>query len=310
MRTSVHGRANCAILGAMPGPRIDCVGAIIADTTGRLLLIKRGHEPEAGRWSLPGGRIEPGETDQQALVREVREETGLTVTPGRLAGTVERPWPGGRVLVIRDYTAVVTGGDLAAGDDADDARWVSPQAGFGGLLLTSGLQEALYAWGVLERAPGTGALRLSGPGGMMPPQPSPALIAEATRRAGVVWLTIPGRDRPVPVWHIWRTVSEPGAPDPPPPGAAYLVTGPGEQPAPGLGTAGQVTVTVPSKQAGGTLVTWMAGVRLVNPGSAEWAAVIGPLVAGRLNATPGPGDTSPAERWARSGAVFCLTPVG
>ena len=148
---------------------------------------------------------------------------------------------------------------------------------------------------------------------MMPPQPSPvpsaALIAEATRRAGVVWLTIPGRDRPVPVWHIWRAVSEPGAPDPPPPGAAYLVTGPGEQPAPGLGTAGQVTVTVPSTQAGGTLVTWTAGVRRVNPGSAEWAAVIGPLVAG-LNATPGPGDTSPAERWARSGAVFCLTPVG
>jgi hypothetical protein len=148
----------------------------------------------------------------------------------------------------------------------------------------------------------------------MPPQPSPApspaLVAEATRRAGVVWLTIPGRDRPVPVWHIWRTVSEPGALDPPPPGAAYLVTGPGEQPAPGLGTAGQVTVTVPSKQAGGALVTWTAGVRRVNPGSAEWAAVIGPLVAGRLNAALGPGEASPAQRWARSAAVFCLTPVG
>jgi 8-oxo-dGTP diphosphatase len=141
----------------MPGPRIDCVGAIITDATGRLLLIKRGHEPEAGRWSLPGGRIEPGESDQQALVREVREETGLQVAPGRLAGTVDRPWPGGRVLVIRDYEAVVTGGDLAAGDDADDARWVSPRD-FGGLPLTSGLLEALYAWGVLERAPGNGAI--------------------------------------------------------------------------------------------------------------------------------------------------------
>jgi ADP-ribose pyrophosphatase YjhB (NUDIX family) len=274
----------------VPGPRIDCVGAIITDATGRLLLVKRGHEPEAGRWSLPGGRIEPGESDHQALVREVREETGLTVAPGRLAGTVERLWPAGRVLVIRDYTAVVTGGDLAAGDDADDARWVSP-GDFAALPLTTGLQEALYAWGVLDGAP------------------PPALIAEATRRAGVVWLTVPGRDRPFPVWHIWRPVSEPGALDPPPPGAAYLVTGPGEQPAPGLAEAGRVTVTVPSKQAGGALVTWTAGVRRVNPGSAEWAAVIGPLVAGRLNAVLGPGEVSPAQRWARTGAVICLTPV-
>ena len=271
-------------------PRIDCVGAIITDASGRLLLIKRGHEPEAGRWSLPGGRVEPGESDQQAVVREVREETGLEVTPGRLAGTVSRPWPDGRVLVIRDYTAEVTGGSLAAGDDAADARWVSPRD-FAGLSPTTGLEQVLYAWGVLDRAP------------------SPALIAEATKRAGVVWLTIPGQGRPVPVWHIWRAVSEPGALEPPPPGAAYLVTGPGEQPAPGLGTAGQVTVTVPSKQAGGALVTWTAAVRRVNPGSAEWMAVIGALVAGRLNAALGPGAASPAERWARSGAVFCLTPV-
>ena len=274
----------------MPGPRIDCVGAIITDATGRLLLIKRGHEPEAGRWSLPGGRIEPGESDHQALVREVREETGLTVTPGRLAGTVERPWPDGRVLVIRDYLAVVTGGGLAAGDDAADARWVSPRD-FGDLPLTTGLEKVLYAWGVLDRTL------------------SPALVAEATKRAGVVWLTIPGQGRPVPVWHIWRAVSEPGALEPPPPGAAYLVTGPGEQPAPGLGTAGRVTVTVPSKQAGGALVTWTAGVRLVKPGSAEWAAVIGALVAGRLNAALAPGEVSPAERWANTGTVFCLTPV-
>ena len=149
----------------------------------------------------------------------------------------------------------------------------------------------LYAWGVLDRTP------------------SPALIAEATKRAGVVWLTIPGQGKPVPVWHIWRTVSEPGALEPPPPGAAYLVTGPGEQPAPGLGAAGRVTVTVPSKQAGGALVTWTAGVRRVKPGSAEWAAVIGALVAGRLNAALAPGEVSPAERWANTGTVFCLTPV-
>ncbi|HEV3292424.1 MAG TPA: NUDIX domain-containing protein, partial [Streptosporangiaceae bacterium] len=73
------------------------MGAIITGPGGRLLLIRRGHEPEAGRWSLPGGRIEPGETDQQALVREVREETGLEVAPGHQIGEVERPQPDGRV---------------------------------------------------------------------------------------------------------------------------------------------------------------------------------------------------------------------
>jgi 8-oxo-dGTP diphosphatase len=275
----------------MPGPRIGAVGAIITDASGRLLLIKRGHEPEAGRWSLPGGRIEPGESDQQALVREVREETGLEVSPGRLVGSVERPWPGGGVLVIRDYAAAVTGGELAAGDDAADARWAGP-GDIAGLLLTTGLEEALYGWGVVG------------------PRPPPALVAEATRRAGVVWLTVPGSSSAFPVWHIWRAVGEgrPSSGDPPPPGALYLVTGPGEQPAPGLGAAAGVTVTVPSKESGGALVSWTARVRVVEPGSAEWDAVIGPLVAARRNAVLGPGESSPARRWARSATVFCLAP--
>ena len=280
---------NIEDTGRMPEQRVPCVGAIITDPAGRLLLIQRGHEPEAGRWSLPGGRIEPGESDQQALVREVREETGLQVTPGRLVGVVERPWPGG-VLVIRDYAARVIGGDLTPGDDAAAARWVS-LPGFGGLALTTGLEEVLYAWGVAGRSP------------------SPALIAEATKRAGLVWLSVSPDRAAFPVWHIWRTVDAAGL-DPPPPGAAYLVTGPGEQPAPGLGAAGRVTVTVPSKDSGGALVAWMASVRQVNPGSAEWDAVIGPLMAGRLNAVLGPGEASPAGRWARCGTVFCLTPVG
>jgi len=119
--------------------------------------------------------------------------------------------------------------------------------------------------------------------------PSPALIAEATRRAGVIWLIVPGRDRPVPAWHLWRD----------PPGAAYVVTGPGEQPLPGLTGATHVRVTVPSKDTGGALVTWTAGVHRVDPGSPEWDAVIGPLAAARLNAELDPG----------SAAVFKLVPV-
>jgi ADP-ribose pyrophosphatase YjhB (NUDIX family) len=132
----------------MDATRIPCVGAIVRDEAGRLLLIQRGHDPDAGLWSLPGGRIEPGETDEEALVREMREETGLTVRPGSLVGAVSRPGPGGSVIDIRDYRATVTGGTLTAGDDAADARWVAP-ADLPGLPLTEGLAAILASWGVL-----------------------------------------------------------------------------------------------------------------------------------------------------------------
>jgi 8-oxo-dGTP diphosphatase len=124
------------------------VGAIVTDDSGRLLLVKRGHEPEAGRWSLPGGRVNPGENDPEALVREVHEETGLRVEPGRLVGTVERPAPGGAVFDIHDYAASVSGGRLAPGDDAADVRWVHPRD-LDRLSLTTGLADILTGWGVL-----------------------------------------------------------------------------------------------------------------------------------------------------------------
>ncbi|HLN68477.1 MAG TPA: NUDIX domain-containing protein [Streptosporangiaceae bacterium] len=124
------------------------MGAVIKDGRGRLLLIKRGHAPGAGLWSLPGGRIEPGETDAEALVREIREETGLTIEAGQLIGTVRRPTQDGGVLDIRDYEATVTGGTLRAGDDAADARWVAASE-LETLPITEGLVEALTSWGVL-----------------------------------------------------------------------------------------------------------------------------------------------------------------
>ena len=128
---------------------VPCVGAVIWDAQRRrFLLVKRGHEPDAGLWSLPGGRIEAGESDAEALVREMREETGLVVIPGRLLGSVRRPAPGGRVLEINDYEAAVTGGTLAAGDDAAEVRWVDAGE-LATLPLTSGLVEALTSWGVL-----------------------------------------------------------------------------------------------------------------------------------------------------------------
>jgi 8-oxo-dGTP diphosphatase len=128
---------------------IPCVGAVIKDNAGRLLLIKRGHEPGRGLWSIPGGRIEAGETDAAALVREVREETGLLVTPGRLIGSVRRPAGGGdRVFDIRDYAASVDSGTLVPGDDADDAVWAGP-AELDALPLTAGLLDALRSWGAV-----------------------------------------------------------------------------------------------------------------------------------------------------------------
>jgi len=134
----------------MPQSVIPCVGAVIKDAEGRLLLIKRGHAPGAGLWSLPGGRIEPGETDVEALVREMREETGLLVDVGALIGAVKRSAGDGSVFDIRDYAATVIGGTLQAGDDAAEARWVAT-AELGALPITDGLLEILAGWGVLDQ---------------------------------------------------------------------------------------------------------------------------------------------------------------
>jgi 8-oxo-dGTP diphosphatase len=132
----------------VPAQRVRCVGAVIRDTRGKILLIKRGHPPGAGLWSLPGGRVETGETDHAAVVREVGEETGLIVAPSTFLGAVERPAAEGTVLDIRDYEATVIGGALTPGDDAADARWVGA-AGLVMLPLTPGLVEALAAWHAL-----------------------------------------------------------------------------------------------------------------------------------------------------------------
>ncbi|TDC46506.1 NUDIX domain-containing protein [Actinomadura sp. KC345] len=128
--------------------RVRCVGGIVRDGDGRLLMVRRGRPPGEGLWSVPGGRVEPGEDDAEAVARELKEETGLDVVAGALAGTVERPGPGGVTYEIYDYAATVTGGALRAGDDASDVRWVTPDA-LRGLPVTPGLLDALALWGVL-----------------------------------------------------------------------------------------------------------------------------------------------------------------
>ena len=127
---------------------VPCVGAIVRHE-GRLLVVRRGHEPGRGLWSVPGGRVEDGETPETACAREVREECGIDVEVGRLAGRVERPAPGGATYVIDDFVCTVVGADhLAPGDDADEARWVT-RSELDALPCTPGLLDTLAGWGVL-----------------------------------------------------------------------------------------------------------------------------------------------------------------
>ena len=103
------------------------VGAVVVDQ-GRVLLVRRGAEPLRGHWSLPGGLLELGESLADAVVREVREETGLDVEPVELVELLDRIYrEGDRVryhYVIADYLCRVTGGSLQAASDADAVRWV------------------------------------------------------------------------------------------------------------------------------------------------------------------------------------------
>ena len=119
----------------MTRPEI-CVGAVIVDTE-RLLLIRRGRGVGVGQWSIPGGRVEFGETLADAVRREVAEETGLDVKVGDLLGWVERIG-NEHHFVIADYRASVVEGTLRPGDDASDAAWV-PLTELANIDLVDGL---------------------------------------------------------------------------------------------------------------------------------------------------------------------------
>lgn len=128
--------------------RVRCVGAVVRDDDGHLLLIRRGHPPGEGLWSLPGGRVEAGEPDDVAVARELLEETGLLAEVGGLIDVVARPGPDNVVYDIYEYAVTPAGGTLRPGDDAIDVRWVDEVA-LRALPTTPGLIEALTDWGVL-----------------------------------------------------------------------------------------------------------------------------------------------------------------
>ncbi len=124
------------------------VGAIVRRGD-ELLLVRRGREPAAGEWSVPGGRVEPGETLMEAVVREMHEETGLRGVCGPLVGWVERI-SDDHHFVILDFEATVTG-DVTpvAGSDASEARWC-PLSEVAALPLVEGLAEFLHDHGIIS----------------------------------------------------------------------------------------------------------------------------------------------------------------
>jgi mutator protein MutT len=104
------------------------IGALIFDR-GKILLVERGKEPLKGYWSLPGGVLETGETLEQGIIREVREETGLEVEPLQMLEIFERIIRDSHGApeyhyVLIDYICRITGGSLRAADDASRVAWV------------------------------------------------------------------------------------------------------------------------------------------------------------------------------------------
>jgi 8-oxo-dGTP diphosphatase len=107
-------------------PRLT-VDALARDGAGRILLVRRGRPPFEGRWALPGGFVEYGETTEDACAREAREETGLTVEVGDVAGVYSRPDrdPRGHTVSVVYFCRPVAG-EIRGGDDAAEARWFTP----------------------------------------------------------------------------------------------------------------------------------------------------------------------------------------
>jgi hypothetical protein len=137
-----------------------------------------------------------------------------------------------------------------------------------------------------------GVLMAAEPADVTGPDP---LVAEGTKKAGLVWIATPGSDRSRPAWQHWSGQ------------AAYVLTGDGEQPLPELLLAERATVTVPSKDTRGRLVSWVAAVSRVAPDTDEWRQVTPALAALRLNARDG---ETQVERWAGSAVVLRLAPTG
>ena len=124
------------------------MGAVAVDDD-HLLLVRRGHGPAAGEWSVPGGRVEAGETLAEAVVRELAEETGVEGVCGPLIGWVERMGDDHHFVILDFAVTVLERSEPVAGDDAAEAAWV-PLGQVAELRLVEGLAEFLHEHGILD----------------------------------------------------------------------------------------------------------------------------------------------------------------
>jgi 8-oxo-dGTP diphosphatase len=130
-------------------PQLAVSAAIFRD--GKILLVRRARAPARGLYSLPGGRVEFGESLHAALHREVAEETALKIEIVGLAGWREvLPGTGGGHYLIMSFAARWSSGEPVLNEELDDFRWLAPDA-LGDLNLTAGLPEVIRsAWGLLR----------------------------------------------------------------------------------------------------------------------------------------------------------------
>jgi 8-oxo-dGTP diphosphatase len=139
-----------AVSPVQPHPQLAVSAAIFRDE--KILLVRRARSPAKGFWSLPGGRVEFGESLHAALHREVDEETALKIAIVGLAGWREvLPGTGGGHYLIMSFAARWSSGEPALNEELDDFRWLAPQ-GLSDLTLTAGLLEVIQSARSLLRA--------------------------------------------------------------------------------------------------------------------------------------------------------------
>lgn len=157
----------------MPVPAVG-VGAIVFDTGGRVLLIRRGQPPRQGFWSVPGGRLEPGEDLAECCRRETLEETGLVIVPGPIVAVAERRAESFHYIIV-DFLATLGDGpsEPSPASDAAAARWVA-LPDLTGFELVEGLAEAIRAARRCLEGGGGLAARVGAGGLFLPRMPGTA----------------------------------------------------------------------------------------------------------------------------------------